>query len=175
MKSPIYFIAICLMASGSLFGRQELPITDLISDSQALAYCKHTENTYVVIVWPKGINHLGYIAEKLNDYASIKYIKKFVINKQHMFSLYRQLHKSMSYESSKKYFKPYIKASSHEPLHLAALLIETKAPIEEIWLWKKEMRDHIGEDWYSLHINDRYYPETIEAAHAVFNGIRNSL
>jgi hypothetical protein len=153
----------------SLVGSPDLPVIDLAKDSQALAYCKRNKNTYVVIVWPKGYSHVGYIAEKLNQHASVKYIKKFTCTKQGMFSLYRKLHKRMSYTSARKYFKPYTRASWDKSLHLAAMVLDTDAPLASILSWKKEIRDHIGASYYSIHINDHYSPETIEAAHAVFN------
>jgi hypothetical protein len=151
-------------------GAYALPLQGplLKTDAEALAYCKATPNTYVVIIWPKGYSHLGYAIKKLNQHGSVKYIKKMVINRGKMFALYRSVHKSMSYASAKKYFKPYTAASACEPLHIAALVYRTDASLEEIIELKKNIRDFIGESFCSIHINDYYDPGTLEAAVAVF-------
>jgi hypothetical protein len=151
-------------------GAYALPLQGplLKTDAEALAYCKVTPNTYVVIIWPKGYSHLGYTVKKLNQHGSVKYIKKMVINRGKMFALYRSVHKSMSYESAKKYFKPYTAASAFEPLHIVVLVFRTDLSLDEIRIVKKEIRDHIGASHSSIHINDHYDPETLEAAHAVF-------
>lgn len=144
------------------------PGADLVANAhQALAYCKQTQNAYVVIVWPKGFHHLDYITKTLNQHGSVKYVQKLILNKSEMFFLYRKLHKHMSYESAKKYFKPYTKSSSCKSFPMAALIFHTKAPLEKIIDWKKEIRDYIGKSYYSIHINDYYYPGTIESAHAL--------
>ena len=48
------------------------------------------------------------------------------------------------------------------------MVLRTHADLETIMAWKKEIRDHIGESFYSIHIND-YHKQTIETARAVFN------
>jgi hypothetical protein len=164
MHSMIIYLAGYLSLA---LGCQGLSAIDIEKDSQALAYCKQNKNSYVVVVWPKGYTDLTYIIKKLNQYALVKYSKKFTCNKEDMFLLFRKLHREMSYKKAKKFFKPYMKAV-HAPYHLAALVLNTDAPIEQIVRWKYEIRDHIGAGFYSMHINDHYYPETIEAAQAVF-------
>lgn len=163
MKFSTFFL-MCIMMAGCSSA------TLVVNDAQALSYCKRTKSSYVVIVWPKGFSRIHYIIKTLNRYASVKYVKKFVCDDGQMFALYRALHKQMSYKSAKKYFKPYLKAYPHRPLGLAALILDTEAPLETIIRWKKEIRDHIGEGFYSIHINDHYDPETVEAAQAVFGG-----
>jgi len=172
MQFNTYIFMTCLIFSGyytKTYNMHTLPSTDLVNGAQALAYCQQTQDTYIVIVWPRGHHHLAYIIEKLNEHGSVKYVQNSVHNKKELFSLYRKLHKHMSYKSAKKYFKPYIRASSYKPLPIAALVFHTKDSLEKIIDWKKEIRDYIGESYYSIHINDHYDPGTIEAAHAVFD------
>ncbi len=170
MKRITIFLLACLMTlciNAQKPGKTYFE-TDLANDAQALEFCESHNNSYVVIVWPRGYSCLDYIITKLNEHASVKYVKKMALKKPNIFLLYQKLHKSMSHKSAKKYFRPYISASSYKPLPMAALVLSTDAPLEMILALKKEIRDQIGESYYSIHINDRYSPETIEAAHAVF-------
>jgi len=141
------------------------------NDQQALEYCQDASHSYVAIVWPRGIDDLAYILKALSNHADIRYVKQFSLEKKEMLGLYRKLHKSMSRASSKKYFKPYITSALHAPFQLAAIVFDTRKDLEAILRWKKDIRDYIGESYYSIHINDRCQPETFEAAQAVFKDI----
>lgn len=148
----------------------------LEADHEAFAYCQSHKYCYIVIVWPRGYSHLEYITEKLNEYAAVKYVKQMPLNADALFQLYRKLHTKMSYKSAKKYFKPYVSGvmKDYRPYNCAALVLYTDQPLEKIVAWKKEIRDHIGQSYYSIHINDYYYPGTIEAAQAVFKDLAHS-
>jgi hypothetical protein len=141
----------------------------LTNDQQALEHCKVASHGYVAIVWPRGIDDLAYIVKALKNRTDIRYIKQFSLDKAGMFGLYRQLHKKMSRSSAKKYFKPYITSAIPAPFQLAAIVFDAEEELEAILAWKKEIRDHIGQSYYSIHINDRCQPETFEAAQAVFS------
>lgn len=168
MKLYAYFGLLCLAFAQTDLYTLPLQGALLKTDAEALAYCEKTPNTYIVIVWPKGYSHLGYITKKLNQHGSVKYVKKLVVNKSKMFVLYRDVHANMSRANAKKYFKPYTAASERESLPIAALVFHTDASLPEIIALKRVIRDFIGEGFYSIHINDHYKPETLEAAHALF-------
>lgn len=140
----------------------------LSNDQEALSYCQAKTNTYVGIVWPLGIEQLDYVINTLNQHAYVKYIKRIAFTKRDLFALYRHVHKRLSYKSAKKYFTPYIRSHLKKPYIIAALVIETNEPLEVIQGWKKEIRDTIGCGYQAFHIND-HYPETIEAAEALFS------
>ena len=146
------------------------PLSDtaLTNDTQALEYCKTHNNTYIVVVWPRGFKALEFIITRLKGYASIKYAKTMMLNKKTMFLLFRALHKEMSYKTAKSFFKPYLTKHQQKPQLVAALLFQTDAPLEMILKWKYAIRALVGQSYYSFHINDYYCPETIEAAQAVF-------
>lgn len=171
MKKTITRVSIAIILSTLMPFIEMFSFTQgctLHNDIQALDYCMTHKNTYVVIVWPKGFDALEYIATQFNQYASVKYIKTMVFKKKSIFLLYRSLHRKMSYKSAKKYFKPYLPKHQRKPLPIAALVIETNAPLKTLLQWKREIRHHIGQRFYSIHINDYYSPETVEAAQAVF-------
>jgi hypothetical protein len=140
----------------------------LKTDAEALAYCQATSNTYVVIVWPRGYSNLNYVIKELNQHGLVKYTKRMVINRDKMFALYRSVHKNLFYSNAKKYFKPYTKASARGQLPVAALVFRTDLSLQELIALKRTIRNVIGESSYSIHINDHYHPETIEAANVVF-------
>jgi hypothetical protein len=151
-------------------GAYALPLQGplLKTDAEALAYCQATPNTYVVIVWPRGYNNLNYVIKELNQHGLVKYTKRMVINRDKMFALYRSVHKNLFYSSAKKYFKPYTKASARGQLPVAALVFRTDISLQALIALKRTIRNVIGESFYSIHINDHYNPETLEAASAVF-------
>lgn len=147
------------------------PSYPLANDTQAVSYCFNTKNTYIALVWPRGFDQLDYVINTLNAHASVKYVKKCSLTKNRMFWLYRHLHK-MSYNTALKYFKPYITAKVTEPLQVAAIVFQTDEPLEKLLEWKKEMRAYIGQSYYSVHINDHYYPETMQAAYTIFFNLK---
>lgn len=169
MKLSAYSILGCILLTAcyAISNNNGLLTTALLNDDQALAFCKQNQNTYIVIVWPKGYSHLEYIIERLNQHGSVKYVKQLALTKKQIFSLFCALHPEMSHGHAKKFFKPYIKMLSDEPFHVAALVLQIDASLEHIVSLKQEIRRHIGEMYYSFHIND-YYPETIEAANTLF-------
>ncbi len=176
MQLSIYFmITSMVLAHYSPVVAQDNPralVPNLRNDLQALTYCTQTPHTYVVIVWPKGYKQLNFIVKTLNSVGSVRYIKKPVLTKEQMFSLYRKLHLDMTYENAKKKFKPYVASLPSRPLCIAALVFHTDASLEEIVALKQKIRRSIGADYYSIHINDFHDPETVEAAQAVFtNGV----
>lgn len=174
MKLHHYLVSLCVVVSGlpAITHGTISPLKGLISDTQALDYCKQTKNTYIVIVWPRGFDQLDYITKTLNSCESVvPYVKQFALTKKSMFWLYRKLH-TMSYQTAKKYFKPYASANLNEPLQLAALVLHTDKPLETILGWKKEIRNYIGASYYSIHINNVSGQETIDAARAVFKDIK---
>lgn len=169
MKLSAYGIQACIVLITCCVkpNNKEVLQTTLNTDAQALSYCTQNSNTYIVVVWPKGYDHLEYIIKALNQYGSVKYIKQLMLTKKHMFLLFRALHTNMSYGNAKKFFKPYTKKLSHKIFPVAALVLQIDASLEHIVYLKQSIRKHIGEGYYSLHIND-YYAETIEAAEALF-------
>lgn len=171
MKKKIMIVLFFIFLSKIIKPTETLSLissTNIDNDSQAINYCKTHKNTYVVIIWPRGIEFLKYIVAHLHELSTVKYVKTMVFKRKSIFLLYCALHKEMSYKTAKKYFKPYLLDYQKKAEKLAALIIETDAPLESLLKWKREMRNHIGQKYYSLHINDYYWPETIEAAQAVF-------
>lgn len=171
MKRICRVIVLFLILEGALGAKTSVSLGEysLKDDSQALNYCYSDPHSYVVIVWPKGFDSLEYIINKITEYASIKYVKIMPLNRKKAFLLYRKLHTSMSYKTAKKYFKPYISSDLHYTFHCAALVIHTDQSLDTLVKWKKEIRNYIGENFYSIHINDYYNPQTIEAAQAIFS------
>ncbi len=167
LRAHCILTGVLLTACYALSNNTGLLTNALLNDAQALAYCTQNPNTYIVIVWPKGYDHLPYIIESLNQHGSVKYVKHLVLTKKQIFSLFRTLHPEMSYGSAKKFFKPYINMLSYKHFAIAALVLQIDASLEQIVYLKHEIRRHIGEMYYSFHIND-YYAETIEAAEELF-------
>ena len=144
----------------------------LKNDQEAFEFCTRTPNTYVVVVWPLGSSSLHYIINTLNRYGSVKYVKSHSYNKKSMFEVYRNLHRSFSDSTAKKYFKSYVRPSwnDNQQLPVFSIVFHTTKSFKKLLKLKKEIRSHIGQSYFSIHINDKWNPETFQAAELLLRG-----
>ena len=163
-------ITIVFLAAQLVFASEHTPVYCLNAshDLEALAFCKQTPKSYVVIIWPRGFNHIETIIKTLNHHGTVAYVKEFKLTKPGSFLLYRHLHLHMSLKSAQHYFKSYIPSTAIEPIDVAAIVLYTDKSLIEIQNVKQQMRTIIGCGYQSLHIND-FQHQTIKAAELVFN------
>ena len=49
----------------------------LPNDAAALSYCKTNKESYIAIIWPRGLHESDYIKKTLGSCAHVRYIKTF--------------------------------------------------------------------------------------------------
>jgi len=165
------YILLCIY-SGQIYTSQDnYKDTQESLDNRALEYCKLHKNLYITIVWPRAIEHLDQIQEGLSALGSIIYTKQLILknNGPHIFLQHIN-------EKSKK-------PDHHYNLHfnydiqikefpIGIILLQSDKKIEEIRVIKDAVRDQVGMDKRSFHIDDT--PEgTLETAQMVF--VKNSI
>jgi hypothetical protein len=165
MKFYTYLITFSMLFSGVMFGA---PAARIVTDAQALAYCKQTPKTYITVVWPRGYTHLDCVVRRLNKGGSVAYVKKITVNREQLFALYRAMHPELSYGMATKYFGPYTQGVQGDKFCVAVLVFKTKKTYLGRRFLKERIRAHIGARFYSIHMNDFYKRETVEAAQVVF-------
>lgn len=165
MRFYTYLITFCMFFTGIA---QSMPRVRITTDAQALVYCQQTPKTYITVVWPRGYKHLNCVVRRLNKGGSVAYVKTMTVNREQLFKLYRDMHPELSYQTATKYFGPYTHGVQGDKFTVAVLVFKTKKWYPGRRFLKEQIRAHIGASFYSIHMNDFYKRETVEAARSVF-------
>jgi hypothetical protein len=164
-----FFKRFFIIAALSVLSLQGLCLhLSALSDQEVITYCQTQENTYIAVVWPKGIHRLNYVIDSLNMQGTVYAIKQVTLNKDGIFNLYRLLHRSLSFEWATHYFRPYLPAQMNAPFSIAAIMFKSHESLDGVIETKRLIREEIGCGFTSIHINDTH-KETLEAAKIFFN------
>jgi hypothetical protein len=120
------------------------------------------------VVWPRGHRHIDCVVRRLNKGGSVVYVKEMMVNREQLFKLYRAMHPELSLGMATKYFGPYTQGVQGDKFTVAVLVFKTKKTYLGRRFLKERIRAHIKASFYSIHMNDFYKRETVEAAQAVF-------
>lgn len=160
----------CILISALLFASDGLVAQKAFtSNAQILAYCQKNSDTYIAVVWPRGCDQLAYITQKLNQNGHVICSRKLTFSKKQLFSLFCKLHTNISHKKALKYFKPYLDGCTTDNVSVVMLVFQTKASLIKRFFLKNKIRKRVGQDRYSIHMNDYHARETAEALDALFN------
>ena len=137
-------------------------------DRKARSYVYQNTDTYIAVIWPRGISHLDGIRDILSQFAPIIYEKDFTLDKYGPVLLYQVCQLGISPASAEKKIKnDYLLPGMIGPYQFHAFLFQTKKQLREIVEVKQKIRDYVGCSYWSIHIDDNH-SETQKLADALF-------
>lgn len=131
----------------------------LTSDQAVFKYCqgaqKRQKSTRIAIIWPKALEDANYILGELSAVGTIRYVKELEFTGERLRSLYIDLHKNISVERARKYFKNYVPVIDGVTKYkIIVVVFTTDNSLVTIAAKKNSIRTKLGKGHAAIHIND---------------------
>ena len=136
-------------------------------DRKARRYIYEHEDTYVAVVWPRGISHLKGIRDILSQFAPIVFEKNFSLSNYGPILLYQVCQLGIWPIKAENMMVNNYLSGMTSPYRMHAFIFQTNKSFDQIINIKQKIRDYVGISYWSIHTSDNHF-ETKKLADVLF-------